>query len=582
MKRSNDYIQSHDAYKKPRVAQTYNNFHGHGNLGSSGAADLYGNAGAYGVNPMMMGAYSQPVGGPYGGDQSMVNPYGSITQQYQNPAAFAPGYGATPFQVSFPSATGTGGVPAGRTVYIGGIPSDATMEDVLNLVKTGMVEHAKLLPEKNCAFISFMDGNSASLFHHEATTRKFSINGQEIKVGWGKASPVPSHILQAVQQNATRNVFIGNVDSAVTEQTLRDDMSQYGTIDTIKILRDKNIAFVHFSSIQSAIKAVTNLPHEPNYTSRRVFYGKDRCAKNMAGSTTGSGSMQGSFAFNPAFGGQYGAAMPVSFSPVFDRFSPAGGSMNPGKTYSNGVSQSALTAQGSRTVYLGNISPDTTCEDICNVIRGGILNNIRYLPSKHIAFVSFVDPQAAMNFFNQATYNGVMVKNRRLKVGWGQNAHSLPPQVVQALQDGATRNVYLGNIEEGWTEDKLRQDFAEFGDIELVNILKDKNCGFVNFTNILSAVKAIEGIRKKPEYAKVKVNHGKDRCGNPPKPVKNSNDRAGGSGSGGSHHHNGNSNNNSSSNQNGDHDHGSGSAGGDGGNDDKVFDEDDDMFGSGI
>ncbi|KAG0238234.1 hypothetical protein BGW42_006514 [Actinomortierella wolfii] len=580
MKRSNDYIQSHDAYKKPRVAQTYNNFHSHGNLGTSGATDLYGNAGGYGVNPMMMGAYNQPVNGAYGGDQSMVNPYGSIAQQYQNPAAFGSGYGATPFQVSFPSATGAGGVPAGRTVYVGGIPSDATMEDVLNLVKTGMVEHAKMLPEKNCAFISFMDGNAASLFHHEATTRKFTINGQEIKVGWGKASPVPSHILQAVQQNATRNVFIGNVDSSVTEQMLRDDMSQYGTIDTIKILRDKSIAFVHFTSIQSAIKAVNNLPHEPSYSNRRVFYGKDRCAKNVSPTVAvaATGNMQGGFGFNPAFSGQYGAAMPVSFSPVFDRFNPTTGSMNPGKVYSNGVSQSALTAQGSRTVYLGNISPDTTCEDICNVIRGGILNNIRYLPSKHIAFVSFVDPQAAMNFFNQATYNGVMVKNRRLKVGWGQNAHSLPPQVVQALQEGATRNVYLGNIDDGWTEDKLRQDFAEFGDIELVNILKEKNCGFVNFTNILSAVKAIEGIRKKPEYAKVKVNHGKDRCGNPPKPAKN-NER----GSGGGHHHSGGSghhHNNNSNNSNGNHN--DGSAGGDVGNDDKVFDEDDDMFGSGV
>ena len=46
---------------------------------------------------------------------------------------------------------------------------------------------------------------------------------------------------------------------------------------------------------------------------------------------------------------------------------------------------------GNRTVYLGNIHPETTLEEICNTIRGGILQQIRYIQDKHIAFVTFVD-----------------------------------------------------------------------------------------------------------------------------------------------------------------------------------------------
>ncbi len=38
-----------------------------------------------------------------------------------------------------------------------------------------------------------------------------------------------------------------------------------------------------------------------------------------------------------------------------------------------------------RTVYLGNIHPETTTEDLCNVIRGGMLQSIRYMQDKHIA-----------------------------------------------------------------------------------------------------------------------------------------------------------------------------------------------------
>ena len=44
------------------------------------------------------------------------------------------------------------------------------------------------------------------------------------------------------------------------------------------------------------------------------------------------------------------------------------------------------------------------------------------------------------------------------------------------MHSGATRNVYIGNIEdfELFSEEKLKRDFGEYGDIELVNFLKEK------------------------------------------------------------------------------------------------------------
>jgi len=43
-----------------------------------------------------------------------------------------------------------------------------------------------------------------------------------------------------------------------------------------------------------------------------------------------------------------------------------------------------------RTVYLGNIHPETTTEDLCNAIRGGVLQSIRYMQDKHIAVCFYV------------------------------------------------------------------------------------------------------------------------------------------------------------------------------------------------
>jgi hypothetical protein len=45
----------------------------------------------------------------------------------------------------------------------------------------------------------------------------------------------------------------------------------------------------------------------------------------------------------------------------------------------------------------------------------------------------------------------------------------------------------------------------------------NRNCAFVNFTNIANAIKAIDGVKSKPEYANLRIAHGKDRCANPPR-----------------------------------------------------------------
>ena len=88
--------------------------------------------------------------------------------------------------------------------------------------------------------------------------------------------------------------------------------------------------------------------------------------------------------------------------------------------------------------------------------------------------MTFVDPAAA--FFQVASYQGLTLNNRRLKIGWGKNAGPLPPALALAVHSGATRNVYVGNIEDfdTFTEEKLKRDFGEYGEIELVNSLKEK------------------------------------------------------------------------------------------------------------
>lgn len=396
-----------------------------------------------------------------------------------------------------------------RTVYLGNVPPETTAEELLNHVRSGIVESVKIVPEKTCAFVSFLDHASAAHFHSDAILKKLSIKGNDIKVGWGKSGPVSPTVSVAVAQDgASRNVYLGNLPDGITEEEIRSDMEKFGPIDTIKLVHDKHIGFVHFLTIATAVNVVQQLPYEPQWTNRKVFYGKDRCAyisktqqQNAAqylGISPGNEHVLANAdreMLSNALAQQSAAAVAVAAA--------AGGAGN----------------VGNRTVYLGNVHPETTIEEICNVVRGGLLHNIRYIAEKHICFVTFIDPTAAAQFFALANLQGLAIHNRRLKVGWGKHSGPLPNAIALAVTAGASRNVYIGNIDDNWPESKLRKDFSEFGDIEQINFLPEKSCAFVNFTNITNAIKAIEGIKQKDDYKQFKINFGKDRCGNPPRHV---------------------------------------------------------------
>lgn len=162
----------------------------------------------------------------------------------------------TPYSpAALTAALGVTNNATSRTVYVGNLPATASVDELLNLVHFGPLESIRVLPEKSCVFLSFLDGPTAAQFYADAVVKKLSLHGQELKIGWGKPSPVPSQVGLAIQQsNASRNVYLGGLDENTTEEQLRDDLSRFGLIDQVKIVRDKNIGFVHFLSISIATK----------------------------------------------------------------------------------------------------------------------------------------------------------------------------------------------------------------------------------------------------------------------------------------------------------------------------------------
>ncbi|KAK8869575.1 hypothetical protein IAR55_000142 [Kwoniella newhampshirensis] len=481
-----------------------------------------------GLNGVMgMGGFGMPT---FPFNMGLQNYPGSpIMSPSMNPNTMTGNYGPA----AAAAAAAAAGNHTGRTVYVGNLPAEASVDELLNLVRFGPIENVRLLPEKSCVFISFLDGSTAAAFHADASVKKLALHGQELKIGWGKPSVVHPTVQAAVANaQATRNVFVGNLDPETNEQDLRNDLSKFGPIDQVKIVRDKNIGFIHFLSIGTAMKVVASLAGEPGWEGKRVNYGKDRCA--YVPKAQQDAVRQAQNQAMTAVVSQHSHQMPgtpfTPFSPLTTGFSnfgtPGSGFGSPlfpgaGFGGANGgfMDTNAANQVGNRTVYLGNIHPDTTLEELCNNIRGGMLQQIRFFQDKHIAFVTFVDPASAMQFYQTANGTNLTINSRRLKIGLGKHSGPLPPTLLQAIQAGASRNVYIGAVADFnlFTEEKLRQDFGEYGDIDMINFLKEKGAAFVNFTSITSAQKALEGIKLKPEYTTLRISFGKDRCANPPR-----------------------------------------------------------------
>lgn len=357
---------------------------------------------------------------------------------------------------------------ASRTVYLGNLPSEASVDELLDLIRHGPLESVRVVPAKQCAFISFLSPLTAAAFHADATcARPFALHGQPLRVGWGRPIPLPGPVAAAVTTRAaTRNVYIGNLDpSFVTrpnaETELRDRLSNLGPIDQVKLVHDRRIAFVHFLSISTAMAAVTTLSSDPSWSDHRINFGRDRCSHV-------SRAQQENQAHNHRSALAAAAQVGASFYEA----------PHPNMPEPNQL--------GNRCVFLGNIHPDCTTEELCNHIRGGILQSIRYLRDRHIAFVTFVDPNAAYAFVSSATHHdghgrsgGLTIHSRRIKIGWGRPSGPLAPALAMAVQAGGSRNVYVGNLahpSHPITEEKLKEDFAVFGETEQINSLPEKNC----------------------------------------------------------------------------------------------------------
>ncbi|CAN7990777.1 unnamed protein product [Ixodes hexagonus] len=253
-----------------------------------------------------------------------------------------------------------------------------------------------------------------------------------------------------------RTLYVGNLDTAVTEELLLAVFGQMGLVKGCKIIHEPGndpYCFVEFTDHQSAASALLAM-------NKRLCYGKEMKV-NWATSPGNTPKLDTSKHYHIFVGD---LSPEIETTQLRDAFAP-----------------------------FGEISD-------CRVVR-----DPQTLKSKGYGFVSFVKKADAENAIG--TMNGQWLGSRAIRTNWA--TRKPPANRTQAEVDISTSTkpltfdevynqsspsnctVYCGGITQGLSEELMQKTFNAYGAIQEIRVFKDKGYAFVRFATKEAATHAI-------------------------------------------------------------------------------------------
>lgn len=179
--------------------------------------------------------------------------------------------------------------------------------------------------------------------------------------------------------------------------------------------------------------------------------------------------------------------------------------------YLQGAHPEMMRGQPTRTLWLGNVPPQTSEEDLRGVFAPFAgLESIRMLHHKSCAFVSFNEIKDAAEAFRHNV--GLTLHGTPIRVGWGKPEENKPDTAdITGANNPPCRNLWVGNLTAGMTEEQLRGVFAPYGSIEAIKVLSAKNCAFVHFHSLEDAQAARQALNGRALADRtMRINYGKE------------------------------------------------------------------------
>ncbi|KAG0681857.1 Protein phosphatase PP2A regulatory subunit B [Pichia californica] len=282
------------------------------------------------------------------------------------------------------------------------------------------------------------------------------IKGRPCRIMWSQRDP-------ATRKNGSGNIYIKNLHPDIDNKTLHDTFSSFGNILSCKIATDANgnskgFGFVHYDNDESANEAIENV-NGMLLNDLEVFVGphilkKDRESK---------------------------------WQELVENFT---------------------------NIYVKNFSTEWSKEDLEKLFTPFGKITSFYLAtdengnSKGFAFINFEnheDASKAVESLNNTEYDGKVLfvgraQKKRERVEQLKQQHEAVKQEKISKYQGV--NLFVKNLDDSIDDEKLREEFAPYGNITSVIVMKDesgksKGFGFVCFSTPEEATKAINEMHQR-------------------------------------------------------------------------------------
>ncbi|KFY82207.1 hypothetical protein V500_10727 [Pseudogymnoascus sp. VKM F-4518 (FW-2643)] len=181
-----------------------------------------------------------------------------------------------------------------------------------------------------------------------------------------------------------------------------------------------------------------------------------------------------------------------------------------------------------RTIQLSNLPEAATHADVTDAVKGGMLLDIFLRSQDRAASISFLDGNAANNFFRYAKRNDLYIRGKRVAISWSDRHFTLANHVAHKIGMGATRNIVIRSASTRHTDESIREDLDHIHNLIVVSIKFVDRDAHVSTNSVHNAMFARTCMMSRSKYKGCKIEWDIDECAAPipvpkPRPVQKEN-----------------------------------------------------------
>lgn len=169
-----------------------------------------------------------------------------------------------------------------------------------------------------------------------------------------------------------------------------------------------------------------------------------------------------------------------------------------------------------RSVVLKGIPKSASLTDVAKIIRGGTILNMFTRPQQGVAYISFVDPEAAERFLIYANRSELTIKGKKVVASWDQKQYYLTGGLAKRIRrEGATRNLVIRFPKPEVTARVIRDDLEHIHTLEVVDVHFRNGHAWISLNGIKNAVTARSCMSTRLRYRGSRIEFWPDECTGP-------------------------------------------------------------------